>query len=93
MVNLKPSVYLFKGHVSLKYTKVRPLELINVPSEYPLETEDLSWKAQLKSVSLEKHTWETCCEEEKLNIHEQPGFEEVIPLSFPEVSLGSPAVP
>lgn len=70
-----PSVYLYKGHVSFKYTKVRPLELINVPAEYPLENEDLSWKAQLEGVSLEKHTWETCCEEEKLNIHEQPGFE------------------
>lgn len=64
-----------KGHVSLKHTEVRPLELINVPAEYPLETEDLPWKAQLEGVSLEKHNWETCCEEEKLNIHEQPGFE------------------
>lgn len=64
-----------------------------MPAEYPLETEDLSWKAQLEGVSLEKHTWETCCEEEKLNIHKQPGFEEVIPLPFPEVSLGSPRVP
>lgn len=79
--------------MSLKYRKVRPFELINVPAEYPLETEDLSWKAQLEGVSLGKHTWETCCKEEKLNIHQCPGFEEVIPLSFPEVSLMSPPVP
>lgn len=46
-----------------------------------LEIEDLSWKAQLEGVSIEKHTWETCCEE-KVDVQGQPGFEEV-PLCFP----------
>lgn len=55
---------------------------MNVPSEYSLETKDLFWKAELEGVSIEECTLETCCKEEKVNAHEQPGIEEVIPL-FP----------
>lgn len=60
-----------------------------MPAEYSLEIEDLSWKAQLEGVSVEKHTRETCCKE-KVNVHEQPAFEKVIPLGFPGGSQGVP---
>lgn len=50
-------------------------DLINVCTEHSLETDNLSWKAQL-DVSREKHTLEPCSVQEKVNVHTQQGYQQ-----------------
>lgn len=66
-----------QGHLSFRCTKVIPRDLINVCADHSLEIDSLSWKAQL-DVSGEKHTWEPCSVQEKVNVHMQQGYNQRI---------------